>query len=128
MTIKLFFASISYFITIFVNKVLFRFYSKALRKYLVPGDFLLLFSCAHVIINHFFFSKMSLYMGHWLWRTSKFPNQGWSKTQYWHLINYIFKKEILICYHLRANEEITTFQNWLICVKNISFFMLNSSV
>ena len=46
---------ISYFIIIFVDQVLFGFYSKALRKYLTPSNFFLLFSCAHVI--KFFFQK-----------------------------------------------------------------------
>ena len=48
----------------FISILAFRFYSKALRKYLVPGDFLLFFSCAHVIIENILFWKMSRYVGH----------------------------------------------------------------
>ena len=38
----------------FVSILAFRFYSKLFKKYLVLGDFLLLFSCAYVIIIFFF--------------------------------------------------------------------------
>ena len=58
MKIKLFFAYFVFYYYIrrlgFVPILAFRFYSKALRKYLVPGNFLLLFSWARVIVIFFF--------------------------------------------------------------------------